>query len=83
MDQVVQLVGAVMVLAGFVFAQIGWLGQHSYAYLVLNVLGSVLLAVLAFLGEQWGFLLLEGVWALVSGWGLASRLMLGGRTKAS
>jgi hypothetical protein len=83
MDQVVQLAGAVMVLAGFVFAQVGWLGQHSYLYLVLNVLGSGLLAVLAVVGEQWGFLLLEGAWALVSAWGLACKLRRAGRTRKS
>jgi hypothetical protein len=37
---------------------------------VLNLLGSATLAVLAWYGRQWGFLLLEAVWALVSGWGL-------------
>jgi hypothetical protein len=35
-------------------------------YLVLNVVGSAVLAVDAALGAQWGFLLLEGVWAIVS-----------------
>ena len=40
-------------------------------YLVLNFVGSAILAVLAFIDQQWGFLLLEGVWALVSLWSLA------------
>jgi hypothetical protein len=41
--------------------------QHSRVYLALNLVGSGLLAVLAWHEEQ---LLLEGVWALVSLWGL-------------
>jgi hypothetical protein len=68
--QVVQVVGALLILAAFAAAQFGWLDTHSRLYLVLNLVGSAILAVLAWSDEQWGFLLLEGVWALVSGWSL-------------
>jgi hypothetical protein len=47
---------------------------HSRIYLVLNLVGSVILAVLAAVEFQLGFLLLEAVWALVSAWGLAQVL---------
>jgi hypothetical protein len=43
---------------------------HSRLYLVLNFVGSLILAVLAWHERQWGFLLLESVWAIVSLWGL-------------
>ncbi|HEU4393735.1 MAG TPA: hypothetical protein VFR04_08900 [Solirubrobacterales bacterium] len=45
----------------------------SRLYLALNLVGSAILAVLAATSSQWGFLLLEGVWAIVSAWGLVAR----------
>ena len=70
MAQAVQVVGSLLVLAGFAAAQRGWLDPRSKAYLVLNLAGSSVLAVEALAGSQWGFLLLEGVWAVVSAAGL-------------
>jgi hypothetical protein len=70
MDQVVQIVGAVLILIAYGAAQFGAMDQHSRLYLVLNLAGSVILAALALHEELWGFLLLEAVWAIVSLWGL-------------
>jgi membrane-bound ClpP family serine protease len=73
MDQVTQIFGALCILVAFVAAQLGWLRTTSGWYLVLNFVGSAILAVLAAIAVQWGFLLLEGVWAIVSLWGLVAR----------
>jgi len=66
MDQVVQVIGALLILAGFAAAQFGKLDVESKPYLWLNLVGSVILAVLAAISQNWGFLLLEGVWAIVT-----------------
>jgi hypothetical protein len=71
-DQVVQVLGALLILVAYAAAQFGALNQRSRVYLALNLLGSVVLALLAWREKQWGFLLLEGVWALVSLWGLVA-----------
>jgi hypothetical protein len=67
---VFQLVGALLVLAGFVAAQAGWVDPQARLYLVGNLIGSAILAADALHGREWGFLLLEASWALVSAWGL-------------
>ena len=74
MDQLVQIVGALLILVAFAAAQFGAMDPHSRVYLVLNFVGSVILAVLAWHERQWGFLLLETVWAIVSLWGLRASL---------
>jgi hypothetical protein len=63
---VLELAGAVSILAAFTLGQLRLLDQHSLLYLLLNLAGSAVLAVIAFAGERWGFLLLEGVWSIVS-----------------
>ena len=74
MGQAVQIGGAILILAGFVLAQFHVLNQRSLTYLLLNLIGSGLLAVNAYAERQWGFVLLETVWALVSAWGTVSVL---------
>jgi hypothetical protein len=73
-EQLVQVIGALLILTAFAAAQFGRLDQRSVSYLILNLIGSVILAVLAAVEEQLGFLLLESIWAIVSAWSLFEEL---------
>jgi len=68
--QVVQVIGALLILSGFVLAQFRLLDPRSLWYLVVNLVGSAILTVDAWRQDQWGFFLLELVWAIGSAWGL-------------
>ena len=78
MDQALQLVGAVLILAAFALVQFHRVDQADYSYLAANFVGAALLGVVAVREEQWGFVLLEVVWGLVSLWSIVTKAM--GRT---
>ena len=63
-EQLVQIGGALAILTAFILVQMGRLDGDSIPYLVLNLAGSFVLAVDAGSAPEWGFLLLEGVWAI-------------------
>jgi hypothetical protein len=73
-NQAVQVCGSLLLLVAFVLATTGRLKSASVAYLTLNIIGATALAVTALVARQWGFLLLETVWAGVATAGLR-RLM--------
>jgi hypothetical protein len=70
MDQLFQIAGAALILVAFIAAQRNAMSPHSTVYLALNLVGSIVLTGVALHGQDWGFLMLELVWAVVSAWGL-------------
>ena len=66
MYDIAQVAGSLLILAAFVAALGGRLQQSSYTYLAVNAVGSAALTATAVVGREWGFILLEGVWAAVS-----------------
>ena len=70
MTEVMQVVGAVLILIAFAAIQRGTLEPHARSYLLLNLMGGLVLGWVAVAEKDWGFLLLETVWSAVSAWGL-------------
>jgi hypothetical protein len=64
--QLVSIVGALMILAAYAANQFGWLRASALSYSVVNAVGAGILTVVAALESQWGFLLLEAAWTVVS-----------------
>lgn len=85
MDPIVilEFAGALGILVPFALFQLRRVSQHGLGYLIANGAGATLLTVVAYLGGQWGFVILQGVWALAAflgilRWRRRSRLAAGG-----
>jgi len=70
---IVQVAGSLLILIPFLLVQAHRLRPETTLYQWLNLIGSGILAIDALRGHQWGFLLLEGSWAIASAIGLILR----------
>ena len=72
--QVISVVGALAVLVAYAANQFGMVELDNFPYQIANLVGSGVLFVVAVIEVQVGFMLLEGVWALVSLWAVVKIL---------
>jgi len=63
MQVALQFVGALGILAAFTLVQLRRLATDGWAYQSLNLVGAGILTCLALVEAQWGFVILQGVWA--------------------
>lgn len=68
--QLISFLGALLILVAYVGHQLGWVNARGAAYNIFNAAGSAILAWIAFHPFQVGFVVLEGVWTIVSIWAL-------------
>ena len=74
MLQIVSVLGALAIRGAYLANQFLVIGPSNMSYSVANFVGSAVLLVIAVIEVQWGFILLEGVWALVSLGGIITLL---------
>ena len=66
MEQVIAVAGSLLILAAYAGHQQGLIDRTHPAYSWMNLIGALVRTVIAFRAQQWGFVLLEGVWTLLS-----------------
>lgn len=71
--QIISLIGAAMILAGYVGLQLGWFDRKNRFFNILNFVGSALLAWVAIVDWRVGFIVLETAWAVLSIPGMVRR----------
>ena len=70
MIQLISVAGALLILLPFAGSQLGRLSPHSFAYQIMNLTGAASLTAVAVIEVQYGFILLEGIWTIMSSIGL-------------
>ena len=79
LGQAISLAAAAMILFAYGAHQLGRMSRDGFAYLLLNLAGSLALTVFAARARQAGLTFMEGAWALISFASLARKLAVTSR----
>lgn len=72
--QITSFLAAMIILVAYIGHQTRRMDANGLAYNVMNAIGSGVLTYIAFRPFQVGFVVLEGVWAVVSVYAIARAL---------
>jgi hypothetical protein len=73
--ELIQIIGALLNMGAFALLHFEIAPSSALRYLIPNWIGSVLLVASAYVDQQWGFLMLEGAWVLVTAYAITAKLM--------
>lgn len=73
LEQIVSLLGAALILIAYALVQLNRMTATSRVFLLMNLAGSLILAIVAFRVHQLGLTVVEGSWAGISVYGLLKK----------
>ena len=68
--QVISFIGALLILSAYTALQLNRLEAETVTFQILNLFGGTFLCITAIVLRQYGFILVEGLWAVLSAIGL-------------
>jgi len=68
--QIISLIGAILILVAYGALQLNRLAPETITFQTLNLFGGIFLCITAVTLRQYGFILVEGLWAVLSVVGL-------------
>jgi hypothetical protein len=72
--QLIQIVEALLNMGAFALLHFEIAPSSALRYLIPNWLGSVLLVLSAYADQQWGFVMLESAWGVVTGYAILGKI---------
>ena len=66
LEQTISIIAAIIILGAYAGQQSGKMSSTGVVYLLLNLIGALILGIIAWRARQIGLTLLEGTWGIIS-----------------